>query len=248
MTGNTFSGEKCIYCCVRPSETDDHVFAKKFFNVRQRGNLPQVPACKICNGEKAKLEQELMVVLAFGGRHADASENLAAQERRLANNLKQLRTLRKGIRYGWVREQGVWRRVLQIPVDWLKVHELFVYITKGLAWRHFDKLELDADCFVEAHSLVGSVGGNVRHLLGLNVRSRVEQNLGGGTFHYRGAQAIDNPQITVWEFTILGGLRVASNAEGPHNIGAMTGPKRARIMAEQAALLSRWHKGARLRQ
>ena len=77
MTGNKFAGKTCAYGCVRPSTTDDHVLAKGWFLEARRDGLPQAPACAECNGAKAKLESELMVVLPFGGRHADSRDNLS---------------------------------------------------------------------------------------------------------------------------------------------------------------------------
>ena len=77
MTGNKFAGKTCAYVCVRPSTTDDRVLAKGWFLEALRDRLPQAPACAECNGAKAKLESELMVVLPFGGRHADSRDNLS---------------------------------------------------------------------------------------------------------------------------------------------------------------------------
>jgi hypothetical protein len=53
------------------------VFARKFILERRREGLAHVPAYEGCNGAKSKLENELMVLLSFGGRHIDANENLA---------------------------------------------------------------------------------------------------------------------------------------------------------------------------
>ena len=151
---------------VRPSTTDDHVFARKWFLEARRADLPQVPACDVCNGAKAKLESELMVVLPFGGRHADATENLARLGgRRFVNdaNIRHaLRVQRERTRL-WVREGGVLRRGMTVPVDWDKVERLSEYIARGLAWHEFDRLQLGDDCYVEAYSLVGSIGRTLRH-------------------------------------------------------------------------------------
>ena len=137
MTGNKFAGETCAYCCVRPSTTDDHVFARKWFLEARRADLPQVPACDVCNGAKAKLESELMVVLPFGGRHADATENLARLGgRRFVNdaNIRHARRVQRERTRLWVREGGVLRRGMTVPVDWEKVERLSEYIARGLAW------------------------------------------------------------------------------------------------------------------
>ena len=44
----------------------DHVIARGFFLPSERGELPQVPACKQCNNEKSRIEHHLTTVLPFG--------------------------------------------------------------------------------------------------------------------------------------------------------------------------------------
>jgi hypothetical protein len=62
-----FKGELCVYCGESLATTNDHVISREFFLVKNRANLPQVPACGRCNNEKSALEHYLTVVLAFGG-------------------------------------------------------------------------------------------------------------------------------------------------------------------------------------
>jgi hypothetical protein len=250
VTSNKFAGETCAYCCLQPSASDDHVFARKFFVEAQRKDLVQVPACDACNGDKAQIESEMMVVLGFAGRHPDATENLSGRgAHRLANkaNARIARDLQAGTSRPWVVEGGVVRRGLSVPVDWGKVMMLFGFIARGLAWHHFDKLQLGSDCSVSIVELVGRDGHVFRQFLNLNALRRVDHDVGQGTFYYRGAQAADNPTITVWEFSIYGGIHTAKSGGGAHNIGVMTGPKR--IVDEARAtrdLLDRWRKGSRL--
>lgn len=141
MTGNKFAGKKCAYGCVRPSTTDDHVLAKGWFLEAQRDGLPQAPACAECNGAKAKLESELMVVLPFGGRHADSRDNLSCLGgKRFVNkaNIQHALRLQGGVARPWVRENGVVRPGMTVPIDWQKVERLCEYIARGLAWHEFD--------------------------------------------------------------------------------------------------------------
>lgn len=190
-------------------------------------DLPQVPACAECNGAKAKLESELMVVLPFGGRHADSNENLSRLGgRRVVNkaNIRQVLGLQGGASRRWVRDSGVLRTGTTVPLDWQKVEALCEYIARGLAWHEFDSLQVGADCFVEAYSLIKDLGLTFRQLRLLNAGRKVERNVGSGTYPYWGAQSGDNPQITAF----YGDLRSERGADGPHNINVMTGPKPVR--------------------
>ena len=250
MTGNKFAGEPCAYGCGRPSVSDDHVFARKFFVQDKRGNLPQVPACRVCNGEKGALEGELMNVLAFGGRHADATENLSGQvAHRLDNkaNVRMARELKAGKSRAWVKENGVIRAVMTVPVDWSKVQLLCCLIARGLAWHHFDKLVLDADCSVGAFSAVTGDGDLLRRFRTGKAARRADGYLGQGTFSYWGVQAEDNPTVTAWGLAPIHGVRTVDVGDEPHNIGVLTGPREATERGvKKRELLKRWRKGTRL--
>ena len=92
-----FHGQPCIYCGADADITTDHAVGKKFFLEEQRGNLPQVPACRHCNNRKSELEAYLMTVLPFGAKHAGAAELLTKLvPPRLEKNAKLARKLRKG--------------------------------------------------------------------------------------------------------------------------------------------------------
>jgi 5-methylcytosine-specific restriction endonuclease McrA len=60
--GRGFKGKTCVYCAAAPAATMDHVFAREFFLVDRRANLPKVPACQACNGAKSDLEHYLTAV------------------------------------------------------------------------------------------------------------------------------------------------------------------------------------------
>ena len=57
--GKGFKGKTCVYCAAAPAATMDHVFAREFFLVDRRANLPKVPACQACNSAKSGLEHYL---------------------------------------------------------------------------------------------------------------------------------------------------------------------------------------------
>ncbi len=93
-----FKDKPCVYCPTGISATADHAFAREFFLERHRANLPKVPACAVCNGEKSALEHYLTTILSFGGVHPNALENLiTTAPRRLAKNLKLRDTLAAAI-------------------------------------------------------------------------------------------------------------------------------------------------------
>jgi len=97
----------CVYCLDPVATTDDHVFSRKFFLDKDRGNLPKVPACTTCNGEKARLEHYLTTVLPFGGRHPQAVPNLeSAVPPRLAKNRRLHRHLVASEQAAWIRQDG----------------------------------------------------------------------------------------------------------------------------------------------
>src|SRR5262249_39581072 len=61
----------------------------------------------------------------------------------------------------------------------------------------------------------------------MNARNRAERNIGDGALIYEGAQGTDNPQVSVWKISILGGVKMtAPNGEGfTSSFGVMTGPQ-----------------------
>jgi hypothetical protein len=114
-----YKGKPCVYCTMRISSTADHVFARKFFVEMRRGDLPKVPACARCNGEKADLELYLTAVLPFGGRHADATENLSTLvPGRLAKNARLHRDLNRRRTKVWTKSaSGLAVPMLALPFD-----------------------------------------------------------------------------------------------------------------------------------
>ena len=67
-------------------------------------------------------------------------------------------------------------------------------------------------------------------LFAMNARDRVQVDLAGGAVSYRGVQAVDNPQLTLWRVKLYGGILfsgdVATPEEISREIGAITGPRR----------------------
>lgn len=225
-----FKGQRCAYCAEHDAETGDHIFAREFFLTSARANLPKAPICTGCNNEKSKLEHYLTALLPFGGRHPDASENLASMvPKRLGKNVRLHRHLKEGKKIVFVPgEGGKLEDTIAIPFDGAKLQELFSMITRGLVWYHW-RIYLRDGYEVRTHT-VTALGQQLyeEKLFRKNVRARVSENLGNGTFVYDGVQAVDDPAITVWKFSVYGGLasyedEIRPETQGSHLI-SMTAP------------------------
>ena len=57
------------------------------------------------------------------------------------------------------------------------------------------------------------------------------RNLGNRTVSYRGVQAVDTPQVTLWRFQLYGGIAFSGDPAAPNavstEVGAITGPPAA---------------------
>src|SRR5689334_21043196 len=99
-----YRGQKCPYCQHGISNSDEHVLARKFFVIEDRGKLPKAPACTRCNGLKADLERYALEVLPFGARHHAAHVTMVTEvPRRLGGNLAHFRAMKRGIGRAWVK-------------------------------------------------------------------------------------------------------------------------------------------------
>lgn len=225
-----FKNKPCVYCLKNPStRTGDHVFAREFFMEDRRDDLPKVPACEACNNEKSQLEHYLTAVLPFGGRHPDATANLQDMvPGRLAKNQRLHRELAEGSERIMAEEtEGQALPSLTIPFDGQILERLFQFIVKGVAFYHWGVT------FGDQHGVhvitVTPTGQEAFALfLNMNARQRISVDLGGGTFRYEGTQG-DYPELTVWRFSIYGGLVMAGDPDAPGEIatgiGAMTATK-----------------------
>jgi hypothetical protein len=210
-----YYGKLCVYYGEKLSTTGDHVFGRCFFLVDQRGNLPQVPACADCNGEKSSLEHYLSAVLPFGGRHRDAAENLRTMvPKRLAKNAK----LNASLVQGFTGEK--------LPLRQGQIEKLSEFIVKGLLWHHWQVI-LGSDDGVVATVYRDAGFAPLRETLSkLAIRDSVQADLGEGTFVYEGIQAREYPQFSVWRLALYGGMYFSDSRlpdEKPCFILARTG-------------------------
>ncbi len=214
--GKGYKGVPCVYCIEREAEDGDHVVARQFFLPEKRGDLPKVPACKICNNEKSRLEHRLTTVLPFGGEHADAGRTLnELVPSRLAKNNKLHMAVARGMKeYVVSSNGGPWEFGMTIPFDGQAMERLFEYIVRGLAWHHWNLL-LGPGVFVRAGFLVETGRRGFEYLLSLGVRDRVSVSLGDGAFTYEGVQAKECPEFTAWRLSFYGGVMVGGDRNHP---------------------------------
>lgn len=230
MSARQFRGKLCVYCRNRPATTADHIFSRQLFLVRNRGNLPQAPACQKCNNEKSQLENYLTAVLPFGGRHPDAHENLAnLVPGRLAKNLRLHRELNAGRGQIWHMEDGIFRAAMTIPVEPARIGALFSLTARALAWYHWRQYLLP-DHESKALQLTRFGSEFFDRFFAMNAANRVRHDLGNRTVSYSGVQAVDTPQLTLWRIQLYGGISFSGDPAVPNEVttevGAITGPKR----------------------
>lgn len=158
----------------------------------------------------------MTAVLPFGGRHQDSLETLTSLvPKRLAKNEKLHRNLASRSSRVWSLENGICQRATAMPLEAGSIERLFGLIAKGLAWHHWEI------CFTEEHeleTLILTQAGQQffeQSIFRLNAAQRVQINLGGGAIQYEGIQGVDCSHVTVWRFTIYGGLIMCGDPEAP---------------------------------
>jgi hypothetical protein len=213
MASKQFKGKTCTYCCAEgASATGDHVLARSFFLPEHRDNLPQVPACGHCNGEKSQLEHYLASVLPFGGNQAHAGRNIEQVAPRLAKNAALHRKLLAGMGGRWRSiNGGPFQYEMSVPLEGEKLVQLLRLIVRGLAVSEFG-LVLPAEHFVvEAAFLLPPISDRWEAQLAM-AGETVERDLGEGTFAYRAVRSRINPEISVWRLQWFGGMHMQGAA------------------------------------
>jgi hypothetical protein len=232
-----FKGKACAYCGGLATGPD-HVIGRGFFVPADRDNLPQVHACDGCNSEKSTLETELMAVLPFGGRHHAGQATLREMvPGRLKNNQRLHRQLMQGQGRTWAEDDsGLVVPMTTLTVDAGRVLKLYEWIARGLLWFHWQvRLTDEHDITVLALGVAGEE--RFDRLFALRAAARVSENLKNGAFQYEGAQAGDDPSVTIWRFSMYGGIRFGDPdfpGEVATRIGVMTGPRRIKEKADRA--------------
>ena len=239
-----FKDQMCIYCLENLSTRQgDHIFARKFFLKSKRDDLPKVPACKSCNDEKSQLEHYLTTVLPFGGQHSDARDNLQKMvPPRLAKNEKLRDELERNKQTIWEqKESGLYLKKaagFHLPEIRDTLESLICFIVTGLLWYHW-KVALTSDHGLLPMCLTKAGEDIFDKLLSVPTANRVESDLGNGTFFYRGDQNTVYPELSIWEISVYGGLRLA-DVNAPHveslKIGAFSCCRKSILMQTLAPL------------
>lgn len=127
---------------------------------------------------------------------------------KLAKNEKLHRELLKDMRPAIIEEASPRPGMipLQFPFRGQKLHDLLVYLAKGLLWHHW-QVVLGPEFVVRAISLTSAGQGMFESLVGRYALRTVSNNLGEGTIRYEGAQARGYPEFSFWGFSIFGGIR-----------------------------------------
>ena len=192
-----FKGQPCIYCLVRPSMNQgDHVFARQFFPVSERDNLPKVPCCDQCNNDKSRLEHYLVTVLPFGAQHADSLSNLKTMvPPRLVKNRRLHRELRDGQERILSEEpSGVIAQTTTLSFDGDQLHRLIAYIVKALIWHHW-RVTMPTEFGVCVSSFTTEF--ELFFAGRLKACNAIQRNVGNGSFCYEGGHGIDYPQLSI---------------------------------------------------
>ncbi len=132
---------------------------------------------------------------------------------------------------------------MSVPLDWQMVEQWLVFVVKGLAWHHW-KVLIGPDFAVYILALTPHGEALFQRFRKMRAAERIRQDVGAGTFSYEAAQGVDCPQVSVWEFSIYGGVTLAESRSTPKEtvskIGAVVGPKHVFDRAENRAM---WLRG-----
>lgn len=222
----------CVYCVVAPGQTRDHVVARGFFPLDDREGIPLVPACRKCNGAKARLEHQLTAVVPFGATHSRSSEMLSTMvPPRLEKNQKLARTLTQGMTYRFVSSDygTTWNTQLLLPLEGDDLSALLTMTVRGLVYAEYGVLLPEAECVVRAEFLIGAGRAAIAQLHAQRGNRTGVKNLGHGIFEYEGVQSTGEPQLTVWRMSLCGivtGGDPKAPGESVSVVHAITAPRR----------------------
>jgi hypothetical protein len=114
---------------------------------------------------------------------------------------------------------------MTVPFEPERLVRLFEFVAKGLAWHHWG-VRIDPSTGTWAGTLTENGVAIFKSFMAQNSAARVEENFGEHTFLYVGVQGTDNPQFSMWLFSIYGGVRLSGDPDAPNEevslVGALT--------------------------
>jgi hypothetical protein len=220
--GKQFRNKRCVYCGKSGLFTvGDHVFAREFFLRDRRDNLPQVPACELCNTEKSKLENYAMSILPLGGKNDNSKIFLGEIiPSKLRANQRLARHLADGRRYG-IDSNGSFN--MSIMIDFKKIENLIEYITKGLLHFYW------SEYLENGYGVISFIPNSNSEKIMENFFSKDSDVFSEETtdcvFSYSAIRSKDDAKLTVWKFSIYGGAEfIGKYGEVVNKVWAVTGP------------------------
>ncbi len=155
---------------------------------------------------------------------------------RLEKNRRLHRRLGQGKGRIWAEHGGLLVPTMTLPVAGEQLINLFKWITRGLVWFHW-RVRLTHDHELTVLTLTKAGEEIFDRQFALKAANLAQQDLKNGTFYYEGAQAGDDPAVTIWRFSIFGGVQFGDPdvpGEVASRIGVMTGPRTIRENAARA--------------
>lgn len=133
----------CVYCLLQKAQTLDHVVPKCMF---PKGEIPanysfKVPACKQCNGSKAKLDSYLrdLAVCDYRSSQSATAQKICNDTVRRSLETKRSLLLKQAQYLTWERQVGPDGTVADLlptlPVEIDKLEEALSYLTRGLYYK-----------------------------------------------------------------------------------------------------------------
>ena len=196
------------------TRTGDHVLARSLFMKSRRANLPKVPACAQCNGEKSRIEHYLATILPFGGRHPDAGPNLELMvPGRLEKNVKLQREIGEGRETVQTKDAAgaLTTATTSIPLRGDALLNYIGFVVKGLLWHHW-KVAIRPGFGVRVTAPTNVVADQFVSVMRKSSALRIGGDLGFGTVTYEGVQGSDYPELSVWTISMYGGILLSDNS------------------------------------
>ena len=198
------------------ASTADHVIARKVFFERDRMDLPKVPACMACNGEKSRLENYFLAMVLAASNHADSD---AYRRDFVMPRLRKNRKFQHAINTAKptvIQRDGRFQQVYAIHIEADKTTRLMEMISLGLYHHHAGQPLQDS---YDAVARIFTPEGETDFLAMTREEFPedspiVRGNLGDGAFAYEGIQHSELVGFSVWRMIWHGGIALAGD-DGP---------------------------------